>query len=190
VTMTVDSVLRDTRERMKKSVEYFDRELRGIRTGRATTALIDYVKVEYYGNPTDLRELASISVPEPTQLLVKPFDPAAKNDIIKAVEMADLGLNPMSEGPAIRINVPAPSQERRKQLVGQVRKMAEDARVTIRNERRDGNKHIDQLVKDKTKGISEDAGKAARAKIDELTKEHIALIDAHCEKKAVEIEEV
>lgn len=174
---------------MDKSVEYFDRELRGIRTGRATTALIDYVKVEYYGNPTDLRELASISVPEPTQLLVKPFDPAAKNDIIKAIETADLGLNPMAEGPAIRINVPPPSAERRKQLVAQVRKMAEDARVSVRNERRDGNKQVDQLVKDKANGISEDEGKNAKSRINDLTKDHIALIDSHCEKKAGEIEE-
>lgn len=186
----LDKIINDTRERMKKSVEYFDRELRGIRTGRATTALIDYVKVEYYGNPTDLRELASISVPEPTQLLVKPFDPTVKNEIIKAIETADLGLNPMAEGTSIRINVPAPSQERRKQLVGQVRKMAEEARISIRNERRDGNKHLDQLVKDKSNGVSEDQGKAAKAKIDDLTKEHIGIVDTHCDKKAAEIEEV
>ncbi len=186
----LDKVIQETRERMKRSIEYFDRELRGIRTGRATTALIDYVKVEYYGNPTDLRELASISVPEPTQLLIKPFDPSAKNDIIKAIETADLGLNPMAEGQTIRINVPPPSQERRKQLIGQVRKMAEEARVAVRNERRDGNKNIDQLVKDKANGVSEDEGKAAKARMDELTKEHIGAIDAHCDKKAAEIDEI
>jgi len=110
---------------MDKSVEYYDRELRGIRTGRSTTALIDYIKVEYYGNPTDLRELAAISVPEPTRLVVKPFDPAAQSDIIKAIETADLGLNPQADAQSIRISVPAPSAERRKQLVNQVRKMAQ-----------------------------------------------------------------
>lgn len=190
MTVNLATILRETRERMKKSVEYYDRELRGIRTGRATTALIDYVKVEYYGNPTDLRELASISIPEPTQLLVKPFDPGAKNDIIKAIEKADLGLNPMAEGATIRINVPAPSAERRKQLIAQVRKMAEESKVSIRNERRDANKHIDTAVKDKSNGISEDQGKDAKAEVDEMTKEHTGQIDAHCEKKAKEIDEI
>lgn len=188
--MSLDSVLRETRDKMKRTVEYFDKELRGIRTGRATTALIDYIKVEYYGNPTDLRELASISVPEPTQLLVKPFDPAAKAEIVKAIETADLGLNPMVEGQTIRISVPPPSTERRKQLVGQVKKMAEDSRIAIRNERRDANKQIDQLVKDKSNHVSEDEGKNAKTQIDELTKEHIALIDEHCDKKSAEIEQL
>lgn len=188
--MTLDSILKECRQKMDKSAEYLDRELRGLRTGRATTALIEYVKVNYYGNPTDLRELAAISVPEPTQLLVKPFDPGAKNDIIKGIEMADLGLNPMSEGQAIRINVPSPSAERRKQLVGQVRKMAEEAKVAIRNERRDAIKHIDTLIKDKTAHVSEDAGKAAKTQIEDATKKHIERIDAVCNKKAVEVEAI
>jgi ribosome recycling factor len=189
VNTPLEPVLRGCRDRMKKSVEYYDREMRGIRTGRATTALVDYVKVNYYGNPTDLRELASVSVPEPTQLLIKPFDPGARQEIVRAIETADLGLNPQVDGNQIRINVPAPSAERRKQLVAQVRKMAEDARVAIRNERRDANKEIDRVVKDKSAGVSEDQTKDAKARIDECTKEHIALVDTHCEKKAKEIEE-
>jgi ribosome recycling factor len=188
--MPLDKVLKETRERMKRSIEYFEKELRGIRTGRATTALIDYVKVDYYGNHTDLRELAAVSVPEPTQLLVKPFDPSVKQEIVKAIETADLGLNPMVEGNQIRINVPAPSSERRKQLVGQVRKMAEDARIAIRNERRDANKQIDNLVKDKSNALSEDDGKKAKSDVDDLTKKHIEQIDELCEKKAGEIEEI
>lgn len=187
---TLDSVIRECKERMKKSIEYLDREMRGIRTGRATTALIDYVKVDYYGNHTDLRELAAISVPEPSQLLVKPFDPSSKNDIVKAIETADLGLNPMVDGASIRINVPTPSAERRKQLIGQVKKMAEEARVSVRNERRDANKQIDALVKDKANGISEDQGKTAKSNVEDLTKEHIGLIDAACDKKAAEIDEI
>lgn len=188
--MDLKKTLAETRDRMDKSVQYFDKELLGIRTGRATTALIDYVKVSYYGNPTDLRELAAVTVPEPTQLLVKPFDPTAKSDIIKAIETADLGLNPMADGPAIRINVPPPSGERRRQLVAQVRKIAEDAKVAIRNERRDANKHIDQLVKDKTNSTSEDQGKDAKTEVEDLTKKHIVSIDEHCAKKVTEIEEV
>jgi ribosome recycling factor len=175
---------------MDKSVEYFDNELRGIRTGRATTALIDHLKVDYYGSPTDLRELAAISVPEPTRLVVKPFDPAARAEIVKAIETADLGLNPQVDGDSIRINVPSPSVERRKQLVGQVKKMAEEARVAIRNERRDAIKHIDQLVKDKDSTVSEDQGKDAKAEIDDLTKGHTKTIDEHAVKKSEEIETI
>ena len=154
--MKLDQILSDCRHRMDKSVEFFQRELRGIRTGRATTALVDFIKVDYYGSPTELRELAAVSVPEPTLLMVKPFDPTSQANIVKALETADLGLNPQSDGNAIRVAVPAPSTQRRQQLVGQVKKMTEDAKVTIRNERRDANKHIDQLVKDKQEHLSED----------------------------------
>jgi ribosome recycling factor len=175
---------------MAKTVEHYDRELRGLRTGRATTALIDYIKVEYYGNPTDLKAIAAVSVPEPTQLLVKPFDPTIKNDIIKAIEKADLGLNPMSEGAAIRINVPTPSAERRQQLVAQVKKMAEDAKVAIRNERRDAIKHIEQLAKDKKNPVSEDQAEAGKKQVEDLTKSHISQIDAHCAKKSAEVQQI
>ena len=188
--MPIDAIIRECRDHMDKSVEYFDKELLGIRTGRATTALIDYVKVNYYGSPTDLRELAAISVPEPTKLLVKPFDPSAKSDIVKAIEIADLGLNPQVDGESIRISVPPPSAERRKQLVSQVRKMAEDARVAIRNQRRDAIKLIDAAVKDKTNPVSEDQGRDAKTEIDDLTKKHTKRIDEDFTKKAGEIEEL
>lgn len=186
MTMTKD-VLRGCRERMDKSVGYFETELRGIRTGRATTALIDYVKVDYYGNHTDLKDLAAISVPESTQLLIKPFDPGSVSDIVKAIESAGLGLNPQQDSGQVRINVPPPSAERRQQLVSQVKRMAEEARVAVRNERRDAMKQIDALVKDKTNGISEDAGKSSKEEIEDITKKHIANIDAVTEKKSGEI---
>ena len=188
--MDVDQILSDCRQRMDKSLQYYQRELRGIRTGRATTALIEYVKVDYYGNPTDLRELAAVSVPEPTLLLVKPFDPASQSNIVKALETADLGLNPQSQGATIRISVPPPSAERRQQLVGQVKKMTEDARVAIRNERRDANRHIDQLVKDKSSHLSEDQAKLAKDEVEKITKKHIEQIDQTCDKKVTEIEDV
>jgi ribosome recycling factor len=187
--MAVDQILADCRAQMEKSLEYFQRELRGIRTGRATTALIDHIKVDYYGSPTELRELAAISVPEPTLLLVKPFDPTSAGGIVKALETADLGLNPQSDGPSIRIAVPPPSAERRKQLMNQVRKMAEETRVAVRNERRDANRHIDQLVKDKTSHLSEDNAKDAKDEIEKFTKQHIARVDETCDKKVAEIEE-
>jgi ribosome recycling factor len=187
--MDVDQILKDCRAKMGKSLEYFQQELRGIRTGRATTALIDYIKVDYYGSSTELRELAAISVPEPTLLLVKPFDPTSSAGIVKALETADLGLNPQAEGNTIRISVPPPSAERRKQLVAQVKKMTEDARVTVRNERRDANRQIDQLVKDKTSHLSEDNAKDAKAEVEKLTKEHVEKVDETCARKVVEIEE-
>jgi len=188
--MTVSEIQKEARERMDKSVDHLRNELRGIRTGRASTGLIEYVKVDYYGSPTDLRDLAALSTPEPTQILVKPFDPGAKNAIIKAIEGADLGLNPQAEGDAVRISVPSPSTERRKQLVGQVRKLAEDAKVAIRNERRDANKAIDQLVKDKENQISEDQGKDAKDDIDALTKKHTDTIDEITASKVKEVEDV
>lgn len=186
--MDLAGIQRECKAKMDKSVEYLEKELRGIRTGRASTALIEYVKVDYYGNSTDLREIAAVSVPEPTQLMVKPFDPSAKNDIIKAIEKADLGLNPMSEGAAIRINVPPPSAERRKLLAGQVRKMAEEAKVAIRNERRDANKHIDQMAKDKTQNLPEDVAKRAKEDIEAATKKHTERVDELCNKKILEVE--
>jgi ribosome recycling factor len=188
--MTPDQIIKDCRAKMDKSLEHYDKELRGVRTGRATTALIDYIKVDYYGSSTDLKALAAISVPEPNQLLVKPFDPSSKQDIIKAIEKADLGLNPMSEGQAIRISVPAPSAERRQQLVSQVKKMAEDTKVAVRNERRDAIKHIDGMIKDKSQNLSEDIGKRHKDEIEAMTKKHVEQIDQMCTKKSTEITEV
>ncbi|MCH8840951.1 MAG: ribosome recycling factor [Planctomycetes bacterium] len=123
-----------------------------------------------------------------------PLDDAALHglagEIVKAIETADLGLNPIADGPSIRIKVPSPSAERRQQLVSQVKKMAEDARVAVRNERRDANKHVDQLVKDKTTDVSEDAGKGAKHEVEEHTKKHIARIDEVCKKKVTEVQDV
>lgn len=185
--MTPDQIIRECKAKMAKSIEHYEKELRGLRTGRATTALIDYVKVDYYGNPTDLKAIAVVSVPEPNQLLVKPFDPASKNEIIKAIEKAALGLNPMSEGSTIRISVPAPSAERRQQLVAQVKKMGEDTKVAIRNERRDAIKQIDTMLKDKSAPISEDQAKSAKTQIEDLTKKQVELVDSMSSKKSAEI---
>jgi ribosome recycling factor len=174
---------------MDRSLEHLQREMRGIRTGRATTALVDFIKVDYYGSATELRELATVSVPEPTVLMVKPFDPGSTGNIVRALETAELGLNPKTEGGQIRINVPPPSADRRKQLAAQVRKMAEDARVAIRNERRDALRHIDQLVKDKSAYLSEDRAKMSREEVEKATKQHVEKVDQASEKKVAEIVE-
>ena len=181
------AIINAARDSMAKAIDYLGKELRGIRTGRASTALIEYLKVDYYGASTDLRDLAAISIPESTQLLVKPFDPAVKNTIVKSIEAADLGLNPVVEGEAIRIAVPSPSAERRAQLASQAKKLGEETKVAIRNERRDAVKQIDSMVKDKSNSTSEDQGKAAKANIEDLTKGKIGDIDASITKKVNEI---
>lgn len=186
----LDTIELECLERMEKSVDYLTRELRGLRTGRANTALLEYVKVDYYGSSTDLRELAAISVSEATQLLVKPFDPGAKHEIVKAIERAGLGLNPQLEGGVIRINVPPPSADRRKQLATQVRKLAEESRIAIRNERRDANRLIDKLAADRQSGLSEDDAKRAKARIDDLTKSSTDRVDQLADRKVGEIEEI
>jgi ribosome recycling factor len=188
--MDLDTILLECEERMQKSVDYLQRELRGLRTGRASTALLEYVKVEYYGSMTDLRELAAISVPEASQLLCKPFDPSAKAAIIRAIETSGLGLNPQAEGNQIRINVPPPSADRRKQLAGQVKKLAEESRVSIRNERRDANKAIDLAKADPKVKVSEDQAKGAKESVDDLTKQYTTRIDEMAAKKVAEIEEI
>ncbi len=185
-----DTITKDTRARMNKSIEYLQKELRGIRTGRASTALLEYLKVEAYGTTVDLRDVAAISVPEATQLLVKPFDPTLKNGIAKSIESADLGLNPQVEGEAIRINLPPPSAERRTQLAGQVRKLAEETRVAVRNERRDGMKQIDARIKDKSDSLSEDMGKNLKQEIEDLTKSKISEVDTMSNEKTAEIEQL
>jgi ribosome recycling factor len=183
-----DTILLETEEHMEKALEYLKHELRGIRTGRASPAMIDSVKVDYYGSQTDLKSLASISVPEPTQLLVKPFDAGSVGEIKKAIEAAGLGLNPMSEGKQLRINVPPLSGERRQQLTTKVKKMGEDQKVAIRNARRDGNKHADAL---KSGGkFPEDELETLKNEIQDLLKKYEAEVDKAVESKSKEIMQV
>jgi ribosome recycling factor len=186
--MDLKQIKSDCQGKMDRTIEHLERELRGIRTGRATTALVEFVKVDYYGSMTELRDLAGISIPEATQILIKPFDPSSLAAIVKAIETADLGLNPIKEASTVRINVPPPSSERRKQLVGQVRKLAEDTRVAIRNERRDAIRHIDGLVKSKAAGVSEDLAKNAKEEIEDLTKKHTERVDEIVNRRIADIE--
>ena len=188
--MEMDEVLMETEEAMEKAVAYLKQELRGIRTGRANTALVEYVKVDYYGAPTDLRELAIISVPEPTQLLVKPFDPSSLQLIVKGIQNAGLGLNPVAEGRQIRLNLPSLSGERRNQLVGSVKQMGEQAKVAIRNARRDGNKHIDQALKDKSQHLSEDEAENTKEQVQDLVKQYEKQVESLVADKMKDIQTV
>src|SRR5512133_4374727 len=125
--MPIDEILLETEDKMDKAVDYFHKELRGIRTGRASAGLVEHIKVEYYGSPTDLRQLASIAVPEPSLSVIKPFDPASVKEIERAIQASDLGITPASDGKIIRLPVPPLSGDRRAKLAAQVKKMAEAA---------------------------------------------------------------
>ena len=190
MSMTPDGIFRDAKTSMDKAVDYLKHELKGIRTGRASPALVEFVKVDYYGSMTDLKALAAVSVAEGTQLVIKPFDAGALHEIKKAIEAANLGLNPMVDGKMIRVNVPPLSGDRRKQLAAQVKKLGEDAKIAVRNVRRDANKHIDQLEKDKAAHISEDQIADAKDKIQDMLKKHEGGIDESVAAKSKEIMEV
>ncbi len=168
--MDKDEVLMDTEERMEKGVQVLRGQLQGIRTGRATAGLVDSIRVDYYGSPTPLKQIASISVPEPQQIVIKPFDASVIGAISKAIQSSDVGLSPNSDGRLIRLNVPSLSTERRRQLTARVKEFAEESRVAIRNVRRDGNKHADQLQKDKL--LTEDERDQLKDAIQELTKQY------------------
>lgn len=188
--MSADAILKDAKTTMDKSVDHLKSEIKGIRTGRATTALVEYIKVDYYGSMTDLKALAAISIPEPTQILIKPFDAGSLGEIRKAIETSNLGLNPMADGKQIRVNVPALSGDRRKQLAAQVKKLGEDAKIAVRNVRRDANKHLDGVAKDKNAHLSEDQIADLKDKIQNLLKQHETGIDQMVEAKTKEIMEV
>jgi len=188
--MSIAGIEKDCQAKMAKAIEFLKLELRGIRTGRAHPGLVEHIKIEVssYGSSMELRELATISVPEPSTLLVKPFDPSTLKDIEKGLQTSSLGVTPMSDGKAIRLPIPPLSGERRQQLVQQVKKMAEAQKVVVRNTRRDGNKAIDALEKAKT--VSEDDAKEAKERTQKLTNRFENEIDSILTAKTKEIEEV
>jgi len=166
--MDTDEILLDTEDRMEKAVQVFSGQLQGIRTGRATPGLVDSIRVDYYGSQTPIKQMASVTVQEGKQIVVRPYDATAITNIVKAIQASDVGLTPNSDGRLIRINVPPLSTERRRQYGARVKEMAEEARVAIRNVRRDGNKHADQAQKDKL--CTEDERDQVKEQVQELTK--------------------
>src|SRR5436853_1559723 len=168
--MPLDDILLECEEHMEKAVEHFRHELRGVRTGRATPAIVEHIKVDYYGTPTDLRSIASISVPEATQLLIKPFSPQDIKAIEKAINDSKIGLTPHSDGRQIRLTLPPLSQERRIQLAGQCKGFAEHAKISIRSARRDANKILE--TEEKGGVVTEDQSKSGKEQIQELTKSY------------------
>ena len=183
----LDEVYEDLRDRMDKTLTALERDLKKVRTGRASASLLDGVRADYYGTLTPLNQMASVSVPEARLLLVQPWDPQAIGDIEKAILKSELGLNPMSDGKIIRINIPPLSEERRRDLVKVVKKMAEEGRVAMRNIRRDANDMLKDLKKDKE--ISEDDFFKAQEEVQKFTDDYIKKVDEVIEGKEKEIME-
>ena len=168
--MSADETLLDVEERMEKALDVLKHNLSGIRTGRANPGLVDSIKVEAYGSPTPLKQIASIGAPEPTQIVIRPYDAGTIKDIEKAIIASDLGFNPQSDGRVVRINIPALSTEIRKKMVSRIKELSEEAKVAIRNVRRDGNKAADHEQKEKT--LSEDERDDLKDEIQKLTKKY------------------
>lgn len=184
----MQDAIRESEAKMKKAVDALKKNFAGVRTGRANPALLDHINVNYYGAPVPLKQIASISVPEPRQLLITPYDKNASQDIEKAIMTSDLGINPKREANVIRLMLPEPSEERRKDLVKMIKKESEEAKVAVRNVRREG---IDSLKKQKSsKAITEDDEKTQDKKVQELTDKYCKEIDALLAAKEKEVMEV
>ena len=186
--MSIEEIVLEAEEKMEKSIALLTDQLRGVRTGRANVGLVDSIRVEYYGSPTPLKQLANLSTPEPQQILIRPFDQAALGDIVKAIQSSDLGLMPNSDNKVIRLNVPSLSVEQRKKLVARTKDLAEEARVSIRNIRRDANKSADKELSEKV--LTEDDLDRCKEEIQSLTKRFEGKVNDMAEKKSGEILEV
>jgi ribosome recycling factor len=184
----IDPILRDAESKMAKSGEHFAAELSSIRTGRANPALIDRVMVPYYGTPTPLNQLAQISAPEPRLLVVQVYDKSQIGAVEKALRTGEQGLNPSSDGQVIRVPIPALTEERRREYVKLVRQKAEEARVAIRNVRRDELHRIDQMQKEGE--VAEDESKRAHARLQKITEAQIEKVDALAGRKEAEVMEI
>lgn len=184
----VKETMAQAKTRMGKALEDFRHDLATVRTGRASASLLDHIKVEYYGTPTPLNQVATLGVPEPSMLTVQPWDPSLLSLIDKAIRSSDLGLNPVNDGKVLRVPIPPLTEERRKELVKHLHKLLENHRTAIRNIRRDSNEELKRLLKDKK--ISEDEEKRALEDVQELTDEFIGKLDSQGVSKEKEIMEM
>ena len=184
----IENFVSDANQRMDKSVEATHEHFNSVRTGRAAPALLDRIQVDYYGTPTPLKNMATISAPEPRLLSIQPFDPSSLKAVEKAIMESDLGLTPSNDGKLIRLPIPQLTEERRKELVKLVRSLAEEGRVAVRNVRRDAIKHLEVLVKDGD--VGDDDERAAEARVQKVTDDHVAKIDELLKRKEAEIMEV
>jgi ribosome recycling factor len=185
--MNVDAAMKDAKERMEKALTMFKTELRGLRTGRATPALVENIRAEYYGSPTPLNQMAQISTPDPTSIVIRPFDASALKEIEKAIRSSDLGMSPNNDGKIIRLSVPAMSGEQRKKMAAHIKKQAEESKVACRNVRRDANKHIETAEKDGE--LTEDERDKGKEKVQNLLKTYEDQIQDAADKKTKEVME-
>ena len=186
--MTNHLIYTDAEQKMQKAVEVMVNEFKGIRTGRASPALVENIRVEYYGSPTPLKQVANISVPEPRMIIIKPYDPTFLKDIEKAIMTSDTGINPNNDGKLIRLNLPPLSEERRKQLSKVAKDTAEKAKVAVRNIRRDSIRLVEDEEKKKT--LTEDAKFKLKDDLQKLIEKNEKQIDELLSKKTVDIMEI
>ena len=184
----IEELLEDASRRMDKSVEATAHEFNTVRTGRASAALLDRVKVDYYGQETPLNQLATINVPEARLLTIQPYDPSSIKAIERAIQESELGLTPSNDGKIVRLPIPQLTEERRKELVKVVRNLAEEGRVAIRNVRRDVMHHLKELVREGD--VGDDEERRAEERAQKLTDEHVAKVDELLKRKEEEILEV
>jgi len=183
--MPTDEIISDSEVRMKKAVEVLQNELKTVRTGRASTGLVENIKVDYYGQLIPLRQMATLATPQVDMIVIKPFDPASVKAIEKAIKSSDLSIAPIVDGKLIRLNIPPLSEERRKQLVSQAKQMGEQAKISIRNIRREANKQLEKQQKDKL--ITEDDLQTGKKQIDDVTKKYTDKVDSIIKSKSDEI---
>jgi len=183
--MPVKQITDDSAGKMNKAAEVLHDELKGLRTGRASTGLVENIRVEYYGTPTPLKQLATLAVPQADMIIIKPFDPASIKEIEKAIKASDLSIAPLVDAKVIRLSIPPLSQERRRQLVAQAKQLGEQSKVSLRNIRRDAIKHLETRQKDKL--ITEDDLEKGKKHIDDLTKKYTDNIDEMVRHKSDEI---
>lgn len=184
----MDSVLKDSKGRMSKALDSLEKDFAKLRTGRASTTLVEDVKVDYYGTPTPLNQIASISVPDSRSITIQPWDRNAFADVEKALLKSDLGLTPVNDGKIIRINIPPLTEERRKELAKVAKKYTEDAKIAIRNVRRDANETLKKMKNDKD--LTEDDMHRGQDEVQKLTDEHVTLADELLQDKEKEIMEI
>lgn len=183
--MSAEDILLDAEDRMEKAVEILKKSLGGIRTGRANPGLVDSLRVDVYGSPTPIKQIASVGAPEPTQIVIRPYDTTTIKEIEKAIIASDLGFNPSSDGRVVRINIPPLSTEVRRKMVNRIKELAEESRVSIRNIRRDANKASDAAEKDKS--ISEDERDQIKEEVQELTKKFEGVVNDLAKARETEV---
>jgi len=183
--MPVKEIVSESESKMKKAIEVLHDQLKSVRTGRASTGLVENIKIDYYGSPTPLKQLATLATPQADMIVIKPFDPASLKEIEKAIKNSDLSIAPIMDGRLIRLNIPTLSEERRKQLSTQAKQTGEQTKISIRNIRRDAIKHLEQRQKDKL--ITEDDLETGRKQIDDITKKHSDKVDEMVKHKSDEI---